>query len=298
MGVRWDLEFGAWDLTTSLTRRAALKAAGALIVSFAFDPREAVAQRASAAPAARTPLDVQQVDSFLAVHPDGRVTIFTSKVDVGTGMRIAIAQMAAEELGLPVSRISLVDGDTGRCPNNGGTGGSTGLTRGGTAVRQAAASARQELLRLASQRLGIPAADLTIVNGEVRAAAPVERWAGARTPRPIPIGRLHRARPFRSPRRSQGAARGAVQLHRRRHVTATARRSREVHRAVHLHPGSSSSRACSTRASCARRRSARAWCPWTRALSPLCRAFASSGWRASWRWSRRTSGPRSAPRAS
>ena len=68
-------------------------------------------------------------------------------------MRIAIAQMAAEELGIPVSRISLVDGDTGRCPNNGGTGGSTGLTRGGTAVRQAAASARQELLRLASQRL-------------------------------------------------------------------------------------------------------------------------------------------------
>jgi CO/xanthine dehydrogenase Mo-binding subunit len=75
--------------------------------------------------------------------------------------------MAAEELGIPVSRISLVDGDTGRCPNNGGTGGSTGLTRGGTAVRQAAASARQELLRLASQRLAVPAADLTIVNGEV-----------------------------------------------------------------------------------------------------------------------------------
>ena len=170
------------------SRRAALKAAGALVVSFAFDSRDAVGQRVPPPPdAARTPLDVAQVDSFLSVHPDGRVTIFTSKVDVGTGMRIAIAQMAAEELGVPLSRISLVDGDTGRCPNNGGTGGSTGLTRGGTAVRQAAASARQELLRLASQRLGIPAADLTIVNGEVRAAAAA---SGKPAARPTPIGRL------------------------------------------------------------------------------------------------------------
>jgi CO/xanthine dehydrogenase Mo-binding subunit len=172
---------------STLSRRAALKAAGALVVSFAFDAREADAQ----APAAARPrLDVSEVDSFLAVHPDGRVTIFTSKVDVGTGMRIAVAQMAAEELGIPLSRISLVDGDTGRCPNNGGTGGSTGLTRGGTAVRQAAASARQELLRLASQRLGIAAADLTIANGEVRSAAAARGKQAGGTTRPIPIGRL------------------------------------------------------------------------------------------------------------
>jgi CO/xanthine dehydrogenase Mo-binding subunit len=168
-------------LTVALSRRDVLRGGAALIVGFALDSGEADAQ---ATPAARPQLDAREVDSFLSVHPDGRVTIFTSKVDVGTGMRIAIAQMAAEELGVPLSRISLVDGDTGRCPNNGGTGGSTGLTRGGTAVRQAAASARQELLRLAAQRLGIPAADLTIVNGAVRAAS------GKPTTRPIPIGRL------------------------------------------------------------------------------------------------------------
>ncbi len=221
---------------SSLTRRAALKTTGALIVSFAFDPREASPQ--GAIPTARTLLDVQQVDSFLAIHPDGRVTIFTSKVDVGTGMRIAIAQMAAEELGIPVSRISLVDGDTGRCPNNGGTGGSTGLTRGGTAVRQAAASARQELLRLASQRLGIPAADS---DDRQRRGAPgplVQRSAAGPDTAADSDRPPARARPLRSPRRSEGAARRSVQLHRRRHLTATARRSREVHRAVHLHPGS------------------------------------------------------------
>ena len=86
-------------------------------------------------------------------------------------MRIAIAQMAAEELGVDTARITVVDGDTARCPNTGGTGGSTGLTRGGTAVRQAAATARQALLGLAATRLKRPVADLTIVDGEVRPVA-------------------------------------------------------------------------------------------------------------------------------
>ena len=117
------------------------------------------------------PLDPKEVDSFLSIHPDGSVTVYTSKVDVGTGMRIAMAQMAAEELGVDTARITVVDGDTARCPNTGGTGGSTGLTRGGTAVRQAAATARQALLGLAATRLKRPVADLTIVAGEVRPAA-------------------------------------------------------------------------------------------------------------------------------
>jgi CO/xanthine dehydrogenase Mo-binding subunit len=151
-----------------LTRRGVLKGAGALLVGFALNPGEVVAQRVPAADVPRSPLDVKEVDSFLAIHPDGAVTIYTSKVDVGTGMRIAIGQMAAEELGIPIGRITLVDGDTARCPNNGGTGGSTGLTRGGTAVRQAAATARQALLRLGSERLHVPVDQLTLADGEVR----------------------------------------------------------------------------------------------------------------------------------
>jgi CO/xanthine dehydrogenase Mo-binding subunit len=155
--------------SSALTRRGALKAGAALLVGFALDPGEARAQSTSpSTDAPRTPLDVKDVDSFLAIHPDGTVTIYTSKVDVGTGMRIAIAQMAAEELGIPIGRITLVDGDTARCPNNGGTGGSTGLTRGGTAVRQAAATARQALLRLGSERLKVPVDQLTLADGEVR----------------------------------------------------------------------------------------------------------------------------------
>jgi CO/xanthine dehydrogenase Mo-binding subunit len=152
---------------TSISRRDVLKAGGALVVSFAFDairPRLAFAQ----APATGKPLDPSLVESFLVFHPDGRVTIYTGKVDVGTGLRIAVAQMAAEEIGIPAERVTIVDGDTGICPDQGGTGGSTGLTRGGVEVRQAAATARQALIARGAERLNTPAVDLTIVNGEVR----------------------------------------------------------------------------------------------------------------------------------
>ncbi len=124
-----------------MNRRDWLKAAGGLVVGFSLGSLPAFAQQtAPSAPDGR-PLDPKEVDSFLTINPDSSVTVYTSKVDVGTGMRVAIAQMAGEELGVDVGRISVIDGDTGVCPNTGGTGGSTGLTRGGTAVRQAAATA-------------------------------------------------------------------------------------------------------------------------------------------------------------
>ncbi len=153
--------------TTGASRRDVLKLGGALIVSFTVDaalPRGARAQM----PAAGKPLDPSEVDSFLAFHADGTVTIYTGKVDIGTGLRIAVAQMAAEELGVPSERITVIDGDTDVCPDQGGTGGSNGLTRGGAEIRQAAATARHALLALGATRLGRPAAELTIAGGEVR----------------------------------------------------------------------------------------------------------------------------------
>ncbi len=80
-------------------------------------------------------------------------------------------QMAAEELGIPVERIAMVEGDTALTPDHGGTGGSTGIPRGGVDVRQAAATARQALLKLGAERLQRSAAELTIVDGQVRPSA-------------------------------------------------------------------------------------------------------------------------------
>jgi nicotinate dehydrogenase subunit B len=154
----------------NISRRDLLKAGGALVVSFTFDaviPRWA---RAQTQPDGK-PLDPSDVDSFLAIHRDGTVTVYSGKVDVGTGLRVAVAQMAAEELGVAADRITVIDGDTGVCPDQGGTGGSTGLTRGGAEVRQAAATARRALLNLGAERLNRRANELTIADGVVKPAA-------------------------------------------------------------------------------------------------------------------------------
>src|SRR5207245_6923872 len=146
-------------ITPILSRRDLLKTGGALVVGFAFDaalPRWTWAQTPAAGGNAGKPLDPTEVDSFLAIHPDGTVTLYSGKVDVGTGLRIAVAQMAAEELGVRAERIRVIDGDTGLCPDQGGTGGSTGLTRGGVEVRQAAGTARRALIELRAARPNPP----------------------------------------------------------------------------------------------------------------------------------------------
>jgi CO/xanthine dehydrogenase Mo-binding subunit len=121
-----------------------LKAGGAIIVNFAFHAKPSAAQGPPPTPA----VSPAEVDGFLAIHADGSVTIYTGKVDLGTGLRVAIRQMAAEELEVPVERVNLIDGDTALCPDQGGTGGSTGLTQGGVQVRQAAATARAAMRKL------------------------------------------------------------------------------------------------------------------------------------------------------
>jgi CO/xanthine dehydrogenase Mo-binding subunit len=111
------------------------------------------------------------VDSFLAIHEDGTVTILTSHVDVGTGISTALRQAAAEELGIPFERFTLIEGDTATTPDHGGTGGSSGIPRGAADIRRAAATARQALLDLASKQLDRLASQLTIVAGQVRPTA-------------------------------------------------------------------------------------------------------------------------------
>src|SRR5437773_2058481 len=133
-----------------MKRRDFLRTGGAIIVSFAFDgalPNTSSAQISDLG----KPVDPREVDSFLAIHRDGSVTIYTSKVDVGTGLRIAMSQMVAEELDIPVDRVTVIEGDTAITPNHGGTGGSTGIPQGGVELRRAAATARQALVKLGAR---------------------------------------------------------------------------------------------------------------------------------------------------
>lgn len=137
-----------------LTRRAVLRG-GALTVSFALAglPTPILAEDAAAPPRSVDPSDV---DSFLSINGDGTVTLFTGKVDLGQGLRIAMRQIAGEELGIGIDVIKYVEGDTALTPDQGRTSGSNGIQRGGIQIRQAAATARQALIDLAGGSMRMP----------------------------------------------------------------------------------------------------------------------------------------------
>jgi nicotinate dehydrogenase subunit B len=154
-----------------VSRRSFLTAGGVLIVGLGLDGLGR-AQAQTVPDADRflgKPLVPDAVDSFLAVHADGSVTVFVGKVDIGTGGRIAMRQIVGEELDVPLERIAMIEGDTALTPNQGATAGSYGIARGGAQLRQAAATARQALLAQAAQRLNRPAGDLQITDGVVSA---------------------------------------------------------------------------------------------------------------------------------
>src|SRR5712691_6491708 len=117
----------------SISRRSFLAAGGVLIVGLGLDGvGRAQAQTLPGADRfLGKPLAPDAVDSFLAVHADGSVTIFVGKVDIGTGGRIAMRQRAGEELDVPLERIAMIEGDTALTPNQGATAGSYGIARGG-----------------------------------------------------------------------------------------------------------------------------------------------------------------------
>ena len=133
-------------------RRDFLRTGGALIVSFAMLPSGALGQTA---PAGKS-LAADEVDSFLVIGRDGSVTLYSGKVDIGTGTRAAYRQIVADELEVPIERVAMIEGDTALCPDQGGTGGSTGIVNGGMQIRQAAATARRVLLGRGFRRLGPP----------------------------------------------------------------------------------------------------------------------------------------------
>jgi nicotinate dehydrogenase subunit B len=151
------------------SRRTVLKG-GALIVGFALAGRHAGVS-AQGVTGALHPLDAKEVDAYLAVNADGTVTVYCGKVDLGQGLRIAIPQIAAEELGIGIEKIRYVEGDTALTPNQGRTSGSTGIQRGGMQIRQAAATARKAMIDLAAQRLNVKPEDLVASDGEVRPKA-------------------------------------------------------------------------------------------------------------------------------
>lgn len=112
--------------------------------------------------------DIKEVSSALMkLNEDGTVNLLTGIADLGTGARTAMAQIAAEELGLPFEAIQIVSGDTDATPFDIGAYGSRTTYVGGGAVKKAAADLKAQLLQLAAEKLEVAVEDLEIRNGEL-----------------------------------------------------------------------------------------------------------------------------------
>jgi nicotinate dehydrogenase subunit B len=150
-----------------LSRRSFLKQSGVLIVGFG-------AIAGTDVPAYVPPQEMNgpgnaRLDSWIAVAADGRVTAYTGKCELGQGLYTAQMQLVAEELGVPLDRVTLIQCDTGVTPDQGTTSGAqshpANFNHANLAL--AAATAREALVRLASARLAVPIDRLIAQNGLV-----------------------------------------------------------------------------------------------------------------------------------
>src|SRR5262245_14577913 len=103
-------------MSTRLSRRDFLQAGGALVIGFALAPALAPAQQGvESLPGSLN--NNRLLDAWLRVDPNGNVTLFTGKVELGQGIATALAQIAADELDVDLKRVEVVTGDTARTPN-------------------------------------------------------------------------------------------------------------------------------------------------------------------------------------
>src|SRR6266446_4440858 len=151
----------------SLSRRALLQSTGGLVVAFSMTDAGDVLAQAAAVGGAKPALLPTELDSWIAIAPDGAVTVFFGKIDGGQGTDLAMAQIVAEELDVPIKSVSVVQGDTALTVNQGGASGSTGVRFAGSALRVAGAEARRVLVMRAAEKLGVAAERLTVSDGVV-----------------------------------------------------------------------------------------------------------------------------------
>ena len=150
-------------MTALLSRRLLLAGSGALAVTFQVRAQQAAPKLAGSLK------DEPRLSGWVQVAPDGAVTVFTGKAELGQGIRTALTQVAAEQLYLAPDQVTLVTPDTARTPNEGYTAGSHSMQDSGTAIMHAAAEVRAILLAEAESRLSVDASELTPANGRLTA---------------------------------------------------------------------------------------------------------------------------------
>ena len=148
-------------------RRGFLQGSGGLFIAFSLFGHAEAAEAPQKIGTVHAPPPAGRLYAWLAVHPDNTATLFTGKVDVGTGTKTALAQIAAEELDFPVDRLGVVMGNTAETVDQGPSYGSRTIRYAGPQIRQAAAAGRAALLDLAARHFGTKADALSVKDGVV-----------------------------------------------------------------------------------------------------------------------------------
>ena len=158
---RRDSAFGTPD--SRLSRRALLKGSGALVVSFALAPVDALGQ----AVATLVGNPSKALDGWLAIGADGSVTAYTGKCEMGQGLYTVQTQLVAEELCVPIEQVKLIECVTGTTPDQGVTSGAQSHPQNfnHANLALAGATAREALLEMAAKQWGVPVADVTRAMG-------------------------------------------------------------------------------------------------------------------------------------
>jgi len=152
------------------------KSAQGLFVFFSLsqsvDRASAFQQLPGTPPGASYPADL---NAYLKIGADGRVTCLIGKVEYGQGVMTSMAQLLAEELDVALDSVDVIAGDTSVCPWDMGTFGSLSTRQFGPALRAAGANARAVLLGMAAERLAVPASQLEAKAGIVFASGSPDR---------------------------------------------------------------------------------------------------------------------------
>jgi nicotinate dehydrogenase subunit B len=148
------------------------KGRDALVVGFALYRGVApvIAWGQTAQPTASTakPVAPEELDSWLSIGRDGKVTVYTGRIDMGTGAETAFGQVVADELDVRFESVKVVMGDTELTPDQGKSTASSNASVGARPLRVAAAEARRILLKIAADRFGVPVGELEVEDGIVR----------------------------------------------------------------------------------------------------------------------------------
>ena len=156
-----------WGFVYTIDRREFLKLTSTgLLVMFAVEPLfgRTAAELLQGGRGGGAPADM---NAYLHIGADGRVTCLVGKVELGQGAMTSLPQLAAEELDVPITSVDIVMGDTDLCPTDSGTYGSLSIRQFGPVLRAAAAEAKAVLLQMAAERLQVPVADLAVEAGTV-----------------------------------------------------------------------------------------------------------------------------------